>query len=545
VISVSDLKLSFGERVLFKEVNLKFTPGNCYGIIGANGAGKSTFLKILSGEIEQDSGEVSIGPGQRVAVLKQDQFAYEEHIALDVVIMGHPKLYSVMKEREAIYAKENFTDEDGVRASELEAEFAELGGWEAESEAGQLLSGLGLEEAYQGKLMGELDGGQKVRVLLAQALFGNPGVLLLDEPTNGLDLESIAWLEEFLIDFQNTLIVVSHDRHFLNAVCTHICDIDYGHIRMYAGNYDYWHQASQIAQRQQKDMQKKREDKINDLKAFIQRFSSNASKSRQATSRKKVLEKLTVDNFPSSSRRFPYVGFKPDREVGNNVLTVQGLSASFEGKTILSGFDLTVDKGDKIAFVGTEHQAKTALFSIIAGEAEPEAGSYQWGQTITTSYFPKDNSAIFASDLSITDWLRQYSPQQDDTYVRSFLGRMLFSGEEALKPVNVLSGGEKVRCLLSKMMLSAANVLILDEPTAHLDLESITALNDGLIEFPGVILFNSHDHEFVNSIANRIIEICPRGVIDKRMAFDDYIKDDSVRALRDQFYEGHHHRADI
>jgi ATPase subunit of ABC transporter with duplicated ATPase domains len=538
VITVTDVSLAFGERTLFKDVNLKFTPGNCYGIIGANGAGKSTFLKILSGEIEHDRGEIAITKGERMAVLKQDHFAFEEFSVLQTVVQGYPKLYSIMTEREAIYAKEDFTEADGIRAAELEGEFAELGGWEAEAQASQILSGLGLDEADHTKLMSELDESRKVRVLLAQAIFGNPDILLLDEPTNGLDLESISWLEEFLIDFPNTVIVVSHDRHFLNAVCTHTCDIDFGRITQFAGNYDFWYQMSQILQRQARDQQKKNEDKARDLKEFILRFSANASKSRQATSRKKVLEKLDLDNIQVTSRKFPYVGFKGDREIGNNVLRVEKLRASFEGKVVLDDFSLTVNKGDKIAFVGAEHVAKTSFFQIVGGVEKPETGDVYWGQTTSFSYFPKDNTTWFASELSITDWLKQYSPDQDDTYVRSFLGRMLFSGDEALKPVNVLSGGEKVRCMLSKMMLSGANVLIMDEPTNHLDLEAITALNDGLVDFNGVVLFNSHDHEFINSIANRIVEIVPGGLIDRMMPFDDYLKDEQVKALRASAY--HH-----
>jgi len=541
MITVTELSLIFGERTLFKDVNLKFTPGNCYGIIGANGAGKSTFLKILSGEIEQDKGEVSVGKNQRIAVLKQDHFAYEQFPALETVIMGYPKLYGIQKEREAIYAKEDFTEADGLRVSELEADFADLGGWEAEANAGQLLSGLGLDEDDHNRLMAELDESKKVRVLLAQALFGNPDILLLDEPTNGLDLESISWLEDFLIDFPNTVIVVSHDRHFLNAVCTNTCDIDYGKITPYSGNYDFWYQMSQILQRQARDQLKKREDKARELKEFIQRFASNASKSRQATSRKKVLEKLDLENIPVTSRKFPYVGFKPDRDIGNNVLHLEKLNFSFEGTMLLKDFSLTVNKGDKIAFVGLEHSSKSAIFDIISGIKKTESGEFSWGQTTSFSYFPKENSAFFDSNLSITDWLKQYSPDQDETYVRSFLGRMLFSGDEALKPVNVLSGGEKVRCMLSKMMLSGANVLILDEPTNHLDLEAITALNDGLTAFPGVILFNSHDHEFINSIANRIIEILPQEkagerCIDRMMQFDDYLADSNVKQLRNAAY---------
>jgi ATPase subunit of ABC transporter with duplicated ATPase domains len=543
VITVTNLSLGFGERTLFRDVSLKFTPGNCYGIIGANGAGKSTFLRILSGETEQDKGEISVGSGQRIAVLRQDHFAFEEYPVLETVIMGYPKLYAVQKERETIYAKADFSEEDGMKASELEADFADLGGWEAEAQAGRLLSGLGLDEEDHEKKMADLDETKKVRVLLAQALFGNPDILLLDEPTNGLDLESISWLEDFLIEFPNTVIVVSHDRHFLNSVCTQICDIDYGRITSYSGNYDFWYQMSQMLQRQARDLQKKNEDKAKELREFIQRFASNASKSRQATSRKKVFEKLDLDNIRVTGRKFPYAGFKPDREIGANVLGAEKLSFASEGAELLRDFSLVVNREDKIAFVGTEHVSKSAFFDIIAGVKKQDAGDYRWGQTTAFSYFPRENSAFFESKLSITDWLKQYSPDQDETYVRSFLGRMLFSGDEALKPVNVLSGGEKVRCMLAKMMLSGANVLILDEPTNHLDLEAITALNEGLISFPGVILFNSHDHEFINSIANRIIEILPRGTkaggcIDRMMPFDDYLKDESVKAQRTEAY--HH-----
>lgn len=538
MITVSDVSLSFGERLLFKDVNLKFTPGNCYGIIGANGAGKTTFLKVLSGEVEHDRGEISISAGQRLSVLQQDHFAFEVYPVVDTVIMGYTKLYQIMREREELYAKEEMTDQDGLRAGELEAEFAELGGWEAEAQARQLLSGLGLDEADHDKKMSDLDESRKVRVLLAQAIFGNPDILLLDEPTNGLDLESIAWLEEFLINFPNTVIVVSHDRHFLNAICTHVCDIDFGKITLYSGNYDFWYQMSQMLQRQARDQLKKREEKAKDLREFIQRFASNASKSRQATSRKRVLEKLDLDAITVTGRKFPYVGFKPNREIGNNVLRMEKISYKNEGKILLDAFDLIVNRGDKIAFVGAEHQSKTALFQIIAGEQKADSGDYYWGQTTSLSYFPKENSAYFNSDLSITQWLQQYSTDQDETYIRSFLGRMLFSGDEALKSVNVLSGGERVRCLLAKMMLSGANVLIMDEPTNHLDLEAITALNEGLEDFTGVILFNSHDHEFINSIANRIIEILPGTVIDRMMPFDDYLADDSVKALRAQAY--HH-----
>ncbi len=539
MITVTDLRLAFGERVLFKDVNLKFTPGNCYGIIGANGAGKSTFLNILSGKIEQDKGEVIIPNNQRLAVLSQDHFAFEEHRVLDTVMMGWPKLYSTMKEREAIYAKADFTEADGLRASELEGEFAELGGWEAEAQAATLLSGLGVSEADHDKLMKEVDESRKVRVLLAQALFGNPDILLLDEPTNGLDLDSISWLEEFLIEFPNVVVVVSHDRHFLNAVCTHVCDIDFGAIRQYPGNYDFWYRMSRMLMQQSKDEKKRREDKIKDLKEFIQRFASNAAKSRQATSRKKILDKLEVDDLQPTSRRFPFVGFKPEREPGNNVLRIQNLSKTDGGTKLFSGLELIVNREDKIAFVGREHLAKTALFGVLAGEDKDYEGEFYWGQTMSASYFPKENSHLFATDLSIVDWLKQYTSSDDDTYIRSFLGRMLFSGDEALKPVRVLSGGEKVRCMLSRLMLSGANALILDEPTNHLDLEAITALNTGLMEFSGVILFTSHDHEFVNSIANRIVEICPGGVIDRMMPFDDYLVDKQVRELRDEYYHGH------
>jgi ATPase subunit of ABC transporter with duplicated ATPase domains len=539
MVTVSDVSLGFGERVLFKDVNLKFNPGNCYGIIGANGAGKSTFLRILSGELKPDRGEIVIGTGKRMAVLAQDHFAFEEHRVLDTVMMGWPKLYSVMKEREALYEKADFTEEDGNRAAELEGEFSEIGGWEAEAQAAILLSGLGVVEAHHEKLMKEVDEGVKVRVLLAQAIFGNPDILLLDEPTNGLDLDSISWLEDFLIDFPNIVIVVSHDRHFLNAVCTHTCDIDYGKVRMYSGNYDFWYKMNRILVQQQKDLKKRNEEKAKDLKEFIQRFSSNAAKSKQATSRKKILEKLELTDFTPSSRRFPFVGFKPERDVGNNVLRVVDLSRKIEGESVLSNFNLTMNRTDKIAFVGREHLSKTALFQILAGEDKADSGDVYWGQTVSTSYAPKDNTSLFNSDASITEWLMQYTDSDDETYVRSFLGRMLFSGDEALKPVRVLSGGEKVRCILSRLMLSGANCLILDEPTNHLDLEAITALNDGLVDFAGVMLFTSHDHEFVSSIANRVVEICPGGVIDRYMSFDDYLHDKQISELRDEYYHGH------
>lgn len=538
MITVTDLCLKFSEKPLFKDVNLKFTPGNCYGIIGANGAGKSTFLKILSGEIECDTGSVSITTGERLAVLKQDHFAFDEFTVKETVMQGFPRLYQVQQEREAIYEKEDFTEEDGIRASELEGEFSELGGWEAENQIEQMLSGLGLEEEFHDRYMKELDESQKVRVLLAQAIFGNPDILLLDEPTNGLDLESISWLEEFLIDFPNTIIVVSHDRHFLNSVCTHICDIDYGKIRMYSGNYDFWYQMSQIMQRQNKDQAKKREEKMKDLREFILRFASNAAKSRQATSRKKIYDKLALEEIEVTSRKFPYVNFKPDREIGNNVLRVEKLSYAQEGIQLLKDFDLTVNRTDKIAFVGIEHNSKTAFFDAITETIKPDSGDVYWGQTTSFAYMPKDTTSYFKNDYNITDWLRQYSKEQDDAYVRGFLGRMLFSGDESLKPVKVLSGGEKVRCMLSKLMLSGANVLIFDEPTNHLDLEAITSLNQALIDFPGVVLFNSHDHEFVNSIANRIIEITPNGVIDRMMGFDEYIADEQIKAMRNELYGG-------
>ena len=537
MVTVSDVSLSFGEKPLFKEVNLKFTPGNCYGIIGANGAGKSTFLKVLSGELEHDRGDIIITPGERMAVLKQDHFAYDEYSVMDTVMMGHPKLYKCYKDREEIYAKEDFTEEDGIKASELEGEFSELGGWEAENQIEQMLSGLGLEEDYHGRMMSELDESQKVRVLLAQAIFGEPDILLLDEPTNGLDLESITWLEEFLIDFPNTVIVVSHDRHFLNAVCTCICDIDYGKITPFAGNYDFWYQMSQIMQRQAKKKKKKREEKMKDLREFILRFASNAAKSKQATSRKKIYDKLALEELQVTSRKFPYVNFKPDREVGNNVLRVEKLNYNVEGVQLLKDFNLTVNKGDKIAFVGMEHKSKSALFDIITGNVKADSGEYYWGQTVSNTYLSIDNSSYFKNDMNITEWLKQYSAEQDDAYVRGFLGRMLFSGDESLKPVKVLSGGEKVRCMLSKMMLSGANILILDEPTNHLDLEAITSLNEALINFPGVVLFNSHDHEFISSIANRIVEITPNGVIDRMMDFDDYLKDEQIKAMRLEYYK--------
>ena len=540
MITASNISLSYGTQVLFKDVNIKFTPGNCYGIIGANGAGKSTFMKILSGEIEADSGEVIITPGERMAVLRQDHFAFNKYGVLETVIMGYDKLYSVMKERDEIYAKEDFSEEDGIRAAELESEFSEMGGWEAESEAAQMLDGLGIPTELHEKRMDEIEDNLKVRVLLAQALFGNPDILLLDEPTNHLDIESVHWLEDFLADFNNTVIVVSHDRHFLNTVCTHICDIDFGKIQLYAGNYDFWYMSSQLAAKQLKDEKKRREEKIAELKEFIQRFSSNVAKAKQATSRKKLIDKLTLDDIKPSSRRFPYVAFKPEREIGKNCLEIKDLSKTIDGQVIFENLNLTINPGDKVAFVGPNHYAKTVLFQILAGEMEPDSGSYAWGVTTSLSYFPKDNTKLFDTDMSIADYLQQFSKEDDDTFVRSFLGRMLFSGDEALKACRVLSGGEKVRVVLARMMLEGANCMIFDEPTSHLDLESIQALNDGLINFKGTLLFNSHDHQFVDSIANRIIEFVPGGLIDRFTDFESYINDKSIDALRDKAYEGRH-----
>lgn len=536
MITASDISLSYGTQVLFKNVNIKFTPGNCYGIIGANGAGKSTFLKILSGEIEPDTGEIIITPGQRMAVLRQDHFAFNSFTVLDTVIMGYKKLYDTMKERDAIYQKEDFTEADGIRAAELESEFAELGGWEAEADAGVLLDGLGIPVSMHDKMMGDIEDNIKVRVLLAQALFGNPDILLLDEPTNHLDLESIHWLEDFLSEFNNTVIVVSHDRHFLNTVCTHIADIDFGRIQLYVGNYDFWYMSSQLVAKQMKDEKKRREEKIAELKEFIQRFSSNVAKARQATSRKKLIDKLTIDDIQPSSRRFPYVAFKPNRECGKNILEIKDLSKTIEGQVVLDHLNLVVNNGDKIAFVGPNHYAKTVLFEILAGRMEPDSGEYLWGVTTSQGYFPKNNDYLFEEDLNITEWLSQFVEDADETYIRSFLGRMLFSGDEALKSCKVLSGGEKVRCVLSKLMLEGANCLIFDEPTSHLDLEAIQSLNNGLIDFKGVVLFNSHDHQFVDSIANRIIEFTPGGVIDRYMKFDDYISDPAIKALRMEKY---------
>ncbi|NMM53485.1 ABC-F family ATP-binding cassette domain-containing protein [Paenibacillus aquistagni] len=537
MISTTGVTLRYGKRALFEDVNIKFTPGNCYGLIGANGAGKSTFLKILSGEIEPNNGDVSITPGDRLSVLKQDHYAYDEHKVLDTVIMGHQRLYDIMKEKDALYAKADFTEEDGMRAGELEGEFAELNGWEAEADAGELLIGLGIRRDLHDKLMSELDGNEKVRVLLAQALFGSPNILLLDEPTNHLDLESINWLENFLMDYEGTVIVVSHDRHFLNKVCTHIADIDFGKIQLYAGNYDFWYQSSQLAQQMMRDQNKKKEEKIKELQAFIQRFSANASKSKQATSRKKMLDKITLDDIRPSNRKYPFINFKPEREAGKQLLSIEGLTKTVDGEKQFENLHLVLNKGDKVALVGPNGVAKSTLMQIVMGELEPDAGSYTWGVTTTQAYFPRDNSEYFDGvDMSLVEWLRQYSKDPDETFLRGFLGRMLFSGEEALKKASVLSGGEKVRCMLSKMMMTGANVLLLDEPTNHLDLESITALNNGLIDFDGTMIFTSHDHEFVQTIANRIVEITPNGIIDRMMTFDEYLDSDEVKALRAELY---------
>nr|WP_267509371.1 ATP-binding cassette domain-containing protein [Borreliella garinii] len=535
MITVNNLEVAFGERVLFKDVNIKFSSGNCYGIIGANGAGKSTFLKVLGGMIESTKGEIFIPKNQRVAALEQDQFAYDAYKVIDTVIMGHKRLYSVQKEKDEIYNKLDFSDEDGIRAGELEAEFSELGGYEAESSAAVLLKGLGIDESIHNNLMGDIEGALKVRVLLAQALFGEPDILLLDEPTNNLDLQSIKWLEEFLINFENTVIVVSHDRHFLNQVCTHIVDIDYGKIQVYLGNYDFWYETSQILNKQLKDAKKRSEDKIAELKAFIQRFSSNASKSRQATSRKKLIEKIKVEDLKPSSRKFPYVNFKSERELGKNVLTIKNLTKEFEGNLILNKFSSIIEPQQKIVFLGNPMFA-TFLFDIITNEDKNYKGHYEWGSTVNFSYFNKDNGKYFDLDLNLVDWLRQYSKEQDETYIRGFLGRMLFSQDEALKKVNVLSGGEKVRCMLAKAMLSGANVLILDQPTNHLDLEAITSLNAGLKEFKGVVLFTSHDHQFIDTVANRIIEFTPNGIIDRYMTFSEYVDNAKIRDLRNNLY---------
>ena len=536
MISANNVTLRLGKKALFEDVNIKFTEGNCYGLIGANGAGKSTFLKILSGQLETTNGDIVITPGQRLSVLEQDHFKYDEYPVMDTVIMGNSRLYEIMKEKDAIYAKEDFTDEDGIRASELEAEFAEMDGWNAESDAATLLNGLGIDTDLHYSMMRDLNGSEKVKVLLARALFGNPDILLLDEPTNHLDLDAIAWLEEFLINFENTVIVVSHDRYFLNKVCTHTADIDYGKIQLYAGNYDFWFESSQLLIKQMKEANKKKEEKIKELQEFISRFSANASKSKQATSRKRALEKIQLDDMRPSSRKYPYIDFRPNREIGNEVLMVENLSKTIDGVKVLDNISFTLGREDKVAFVGANEQAITTFFKILTGEMEPDKGNYKWGVTTSQAYFPKDNTQEFDNDLTITDWLTQYSEIKDATYVRGFLGRMLFPGEDGVKRVRVLSGGEKVRCLLSKMMISGANILILDEPTNHLDMESITALNNGLIKFPGVILFTSHDHQFVQTTANRIMEILPNGkLVDKITTYDEYLASDEMAKKRHVF----------
>ena len=535
MISANGVTLRLGKRALFEDVNIKFTERNCYGIIGANGAGKSTFLKILSGQLEPTNGSITMTPGQRLSVLEQDHFKYDDCVVLDTVMMGNARLFEIMKEKDAIYAKEDFSDEDGIRASELEAEFAQMNGWEADSDAASLLNGLGIETDLHYKKMGELDGPDKVKVLLARALFGNPDILLMDEPTNHLDLAAIDWLEEFLINFENTVIVVSHDRYFLNKVCTQIADIDYAKIQLYSGNYDFWYESSQLMIKQMKEANRKKEEKIKELQEFIQRFSANASKSKQATSRKRALEKIQLDDMRPSSRKYPYIDFRPDRTIGNEVLTVENLSKTIDGVKVLDNISFTLRHDDKVAFVGSNELAKTTLFQILMGEMEPDSGSFKWGVTTSQAYFPKDNSAEFDSDLVIYDWLQQYSPVKDITYVRGFLGRMLFAGDDGAKKVRVLSGGEKVRCMLSKMMISGANVLVFDEPTNHLDMESITALNNGMMKFPGVILFSSRDHQIVQTTANRIIELLPGGFIDKITTYDEYLASDEM-AMKRQVY---------
>ena len=535
MISANGVTLRLGKKALFEDVNIKFTEGNCYGIIGANGAGKSTFLKILSGQLEPTNGSVTMTPGQRLSVLEQDHFKYDDCVVLDTVMMGNARLFEIMKEKDAIYAKEDFTDEDGIRASELEAEFAQMNGWEADSDAASLLNGLGIDTELHYKKMGELDGPEKVKVLLARALFGNPDILLMDEPTNHLDLAAIDWLEEFLINFENTVIVVSHDRYFLNKVCTQIADIDYAKIQLYSGNYDFWYESSQLMIKQMKEANRKKEEKIKELQEFIQRFSANASKSKQATSRKRALEKIQLDEMRPSSRKYPYIDFRPDRAIGNEVLTVENLCKTIDGVKVLDNVSFTLRHDDKVAFVGSNELAKTTLFQILMGEMEPDSGSFKWGVTTSQAYFPKDNSAEFDNDLVIYDWLQQYSPVKDITYVRGFLGRMLFAGDDGAKKVRVLSGGEKVRCMLSKMMISGANVLVFDEPTNHLDMESITALNNGMMKFPGVILFSSRDHQIVQTTANRIIELLPGGFIDKITTYDEYLASDEM-AMKRQVY---------
>ncbi len=538
MLSVNNLSLAYGKRVLFKDVDLKFTPGNCYGIIGANGAGKSTFVKILSGEVEPDSGSVNLNPGLRLGTLKQNQFEFDEVPVLQTVIMGHRVLYEVIREKDALYAKPDFSEADGLRASILEGEYADLNGWNAESEAASMLSGLGLREERHGLLMKELTGGEKVRVLLAQALFGNPGVLLLDEPTNNLDLDSVAWLEEFLYQFENTVIVVSHDRHFLDKVCTHLCDIDYQKISLYTGNYSFWYESSQLALTQKRDTNKKKEDKMKELQTFIARFSANASKSKQATSRKKLLEKITLDDLRPSTRQYPFILFKPEREAGKVILEIEGLSQDLEGKALFQNFELNARHGDKIAFVGRDDLPATTLFRILAGQIPPDRGFFRWGASVVWADFPKDNAAFFDTDLNLVDWLRQFAreKEQDEQFIRGWLGKMLFSGEESLKSARVLSGGEKVRCMLARMMLLQANVLMLDEPTNHLDLEAITSLNNALKDFPGTVLFTSQDHQFVQTIATRIIELTPKGFLDRTLAYDEYLASPDIQKVRAKLY---------
>ncbi len=538
MIQVTGISLRFGEKKLFEDVNMKFTEGNCYGVIGANGAGKSTFLKILSGDMEANSGDVFITPGQRLAVLKQNHFEFDEILALDTVIMGHSRLFEIMKEKDELYAKEDFNEEDGIKAAELEGEFAELDGWDAETNAEKLLMGLGITKDLHKKYMKDLQPGEKVKVLLAQALFGNPHVLLLDEPTNHLDFRAISWLEEFLINYENTVIVVSHDRHFLNTVCTHMVDIDFGKAKMFVGNYDFWYESSQLMLRLMKDQNKKKEEKVAELQSFIARFSANASKSKQATSRKKLLDKISIDDIEPSSRRYPFVGFSPDREAGKDILFVEGLTKEIDGVKILDNLTFTVNKGDKIVFLCRNGIAITTLFKILMGEMEPDSGSFKWGVTTTQALLPRDNNEYFDdADFSLVDWLRQYSTEKDETFIRGFLGKMLFSGEEALKNAAVLSGGEKVRCMFSKLMLSGANVLLLDDPTNHLDLESIQSVNNGLAAFKGTMLFSSHDHQFVETIANRVIEITPNGLFDKEIEFDVFLEDDEVQKKIEEMYQ--------
>ncbi|MBT3877549.1 MAG: ATP-binding cassette domain-containing protein [Candidatus Scalindua sp.] len=544
MLKTHDISLRYGKRVLFENVTTKFSPGNCYGVIGANGAGKSTLLDVLSGDIEPSSGNISVSPGKRIAVLKQNQYEFDEFEVCQTVLMGHKRLFKIMVEKDAIYAKSDFSNEDGMKVSDLEDEFAELNGWEAESEVSTLLSGLGVANELHTKKMAELSGNEKVKVLLAQALFGSPDILLLDEPTNHLDIQSIDWLEEFLIKFKNTVIVVSHDRHFLNNVCTHIADIDYGNVSIYTGNYDFWLESSQLALEQTRNMNKKTEAKRKELEAFVARFSANASKSKQATSRKKTLEKMVIEEIKPSSRKFPFIRFIPERPIGNNVLTIKNISKKVDGEVALNDITLTVNNDDKIAFVGTHDLAKTALFEILMGETKADSGDYTWGGTAIRSSLPKDNSEFFNDDVTLVNWLRQYSKEKDDNFIRGILGRMLFSGEESLKKANVLSGGEKVRCMQAKMMISGANVLILDEPTNHLDLETITSLNDGLIEYKGVLMFSSRDHQFMQTIANRIIEITPYGVIDKKMTFDEYLESPVIKKMREEMYENSNNRGD-